>query len=156
VAELSKTSTFISRFLAENFNTDYFLGNEPMMDTKEIINRRIDCISNHLIDEEDCLGNHLVAGELKNFYNQHIKGSTLFLLQTNVLDRAKQLKNKLYTPRNPRSLGTFESLLLWFYIVAVSLPWLSYILIISFTQSSRKKNVSLVNEWATFILTKVS
>lgn len=125
--------------------------------------RRINCIGNHIVDHEQHLRleNNLVAGELKNFYNHHIRGMKSFPSMfginffINFSDRALNLKNKINTPRNPRSIGTFEALLIWFYIVTVSFPWLSYILIISFSQKSRKKNVSMVNAWAQFILTKV-
>lgn len=130
------------------------------MTSKEIINRRIECIGLHLVDydgPQDTLERHLVAGELKNFYNKHIRGTQSDPCQSCdlQLERALVWKNKLYTPRNPRALGTMESLLLWMYIVVVSMPWLTYILIVSFAQTSRRKNVSMVNQWANFLLTKV-
>eukprot|EP01126_Amoeba_proteus_P028065 TRINITY_DN2773_c0_g2_i4.p1 TRINITY_DN2773_c0_g2~~TRINITY_DN2773_c0_g2_i4.p1 ORF type:complete len:148 (-),score=15.32 TRINITY_DN2773_c0_g2_i4:148-591(-) len=82
-------------------------------------------------------------GGLRNFYNNKylvLKGHT---------DKWKEIIAK-----RPRKLGFLEAMFLWFLIILVSVPWLSYILLISFFRS-RSKTVSITNAWANFILKKV-
>jgi len=43
----------------------------------------------------------------------------------------------------------------WLLVILVSIPWLSLILVISFTRTTRTRKVSMVNAWTQFVLTKI-
>jgi hypothetical protein len=51
---------------------------------------------------------------------------------------------------NQEIVGTIETIFIWFTILLVSLPWLSYILMLSFLKTTRKKKVSMTNALGQF------
>lgn len=112
--------------------------------------RRLQSISNHLITYEPSYTtpNFVNNGDkeppgLKTLYNRYLKGRAL--------GKIKEVIQK----RNPKNIGTLETIFIWLTIVLVSLPWLSYILLLSFLKITRQQKVSMINAWARFVLTKV-
>jgi hypothetical protein len=57
--------------------------------------------------------------------------------------------------RSPKQVGALEAAGIWFALVMVSIPWLSFILFLSFLKSRRSKTISMTNSWANFVLKKV-
>jgi len=52
-------------------------------------------------------------------------------------------------------VSALEAMFTWLMIALVSVPWLSYILILSFYRKEWNRRVPLVNAWAQFILRKI-
>jgi len=71
-----------------------------------------------------------------------------------VKSRARSFKNSIIE-RNPQTLNSVEAVFTWLIIILISIPWLSYILFLSFVRKEWNRKIPLVNAWAQFILKKI-
>eukprot|EP01127_Copromyxa_protea_P011491 TRINITY_DN2888_c0_g1_i2.p1 TRINITY_DN2888_c0_g1~~TRINITY_DN2888_c0_g1_i2.p1 ORF type:complete len:357 (-),score=49.56 TRINITY_DN2888_c0_g1_i2:85-1155(-) len=117
--------------------------------TLDTLARRVACVTCHLVAQHDSLlhvqpkvVNETGETGLRSFFNKYLKGKASRL--ADILPR-----------RRPKKVGPLEAAGIWLALTLVSIPWLSYILILSFLRKKRAKTVSLTNAWANFVLKKI-